>query len=287
MSDSSFINILIAEDNDVSREMMAAVLRNQGYHIYGAIDGESAIKVVEDREIDLAFVDVNMTPRGGFEFIKYLVVKGINLPVILVTSDESSDILMEASSLGVKRVIQKPVQPELLIQIAQRLLKQKGLNPKPLAVTGTDSKLLPEDLMKKAIQLADKNAKSKRGGPFGAVVASQDGKILGEGMNGITSRVDPTAHAEIMAIRNAADKLGKADLSECILYCSSEPTMMGRALIASVGIPKVYFGLSHTEMSSVKAAKKPMPKPEYVQLGHDDALAMYKSWEQLKDKIAD
>jgi tRNA(Arg) A34 adenosine deaminase TadA/CheY-like chemotaxis protein len=287
MSDEGFINILIAEDNDVSREMMAAVLRNQGYRIYGAIDGESAIKVVEDREIDLAFVDVNMTPRGGFEFIKYLVVKGINLPVILVTSDESSDILVEANSLGVKRVIQKPVQPDLLIQIAQRLLKQKGMNPKPLAVTTTNSKLSPDDLMKKAIMLADKNAKSKRGGPFGAIVADESGKILGEGMNGITSRVDPTAHAEIMAIRNAADKLGRADLSDCVLYCSSEPTMMGRALINSVGIQKVYYGLSHTEMSSVKSAKKPMTKPDYVQLGHDDAMAMFKSWEQLKDKIAD
>jgi guanine deaminase len=286
MSEEAFINILIAEDNDLSREMMAGVLRTQGYRIYGAIDGESAIKVVEDRDIDLAFVDVNMTPRGGFEFIKYLVVKGINLPVILVTANEASDILMEANALGVKRVIQKPVEPDLLIQTAARLLKQKGLNPKPLAVTSKDVKYTHDDLMKKAIQLADKNAKSKRGGPFGAIVATKDGKILGEGMNGITSRVDPTAHAEVMAIRQAADKLGKADLSDCILYCSSEPTMMGRALVNSVGIQKVYYGLSHTEMASVKSTK-PIVKPEYTQLGHDDALAMFKSWEQQTDKVRD
>lgn len=288
MSDEGFINILIAEDNDVSREMMAGVLRNQGYRIYGAIDGESAIKVVEDREIDLAFVDVNMTPRGGFEFVKYLVVKGINLPVILVTANDSSDLLMEATALGVQRIIQKPVQPELLIQIAQRLLKQRGLNPKPIAVTATDSKFTPDDLMKRAIQLADKNAKSKRGGPFGAIVADKDGRILGEGMNGISSRVDPTAHAEVMAIRNAADKLGRADLSDCILYCSSQPTMMGKALIASVGIHKVYYGLSHEEVASIHDKPKASPSStDYVQLAHDDAMEMFKNWENQKDKVAD
>jgi tRNA(Arg) A34 adenosine deaminase TadA/CheY-like chemotaxis protein len=288
MSDGDFINILIAEDNDVSREMMAGVLRAQGYRIYGAIDGESAIKVVEDRDIDLAFVDVNMTPRGGFEFVKYLVVKGINLPVILVTADDSSDLLMEATALGVKRIIQKPIQPELLVQIAQRLLKQKGLNPKPIAVATADTRLSALDLMKRAIQLADKNAKSKRGGPFGAIVSDKDGRILGEGMNGISSRVDPTAHAEVMAIRNAADKLGRADLSDCILYCSSQPTMMGKALIASVGIQKVYYGLTHQEISSVRDRAKPHYTPaEYIQLAHDDALEMFKNWEQQKDKVSD
>lgn len=284
--DERFINILIAEDNDVSREMMAGVLRTQGYRIYGAIDGESAIKVVEDRQIDLAFVDVNMSPRGGFEFIKYLVVKSIDLPVVLVTANDSSDTLMEATSLGVKRVIQKPVEPDLLIQIALRLLKKRGLNPRPMGVTGQSTRHTPEDLMKKAIDLADKNAKSKRGGPFGAIIADKDGKILGEGMNGITSRVDPTAHAEVMAIRQAADKLGKADLSDCVLYCSSEPTMMGRALINSVGIPKVYYGLSHSEMASVKSAKPPV-KTEYTQLGHDEALVVFKNWESLKGRVAD
>ncbi len=287
MSEEAFINILIAEDNDISREMMAGVLRTQGYRTYGAIDGESAIKVVEDRDIDLAFVDVNMTPRGGFEFIKYLVVKGIQLPVVLVTANDSSDLLMEAHALGVKRVIQKPIEPDLLIQIAQRLLKQKGLNPRPLAVSSKDARWTPEDLMQKAIAMADKNVKTKRGGPFGAVVADKDGKILGEGVNGITSRVDPTAHAEVMAIRQAADKLGRADLSDCVLYCSSEPTMMGRALVSSVGIQKVYFGLSHTEMSSVKATKKPATKPEYVQMGHDEAMVMFKNWESQKEKVSD
>jgi hypothetical protein len=62
--------------------------------------------------------------------------------------------------------------------------------------------------------------------------------------------------------------------------------MMGRALINSVGIQKVYYGLSHTEMSSIKSTK-PVTKAEYIQLGHDDAMAVFKSWEQQKEKVAD
>jgi guanine deaminase len=285
MSQEAFINILVAEDNDVSREMMAAVLRGQGFRVFGAIDGESAIKVVEDRQIDLALVDVNMAPKGGFEFVKYLMVKGIDMPVVIVTGDDGTHILMEATSLGVAKVIQKPVDPEKLVQIVQRLLKRKGFNPQPMGVIVKDSKFLPDEIMEKAIALADRNAKSKLGGPFGAIVASADGKILGEGANGISSRVDPTAHAEIMAIRQAAERLGRADLSDCILYCSSQPTMMGQALIASVGIKTVYYGLSDDEVRSIR--KSEQPQTEYRQLKHDDALAVFKRWQAQKDKIAD
>ena len=285
MSQDAFINILVAEDNDVSREMMAAVLRTQGYRVFGAIDGESAIKVVEDREIDLALVDVNMAPKGGFEFVKYLMVKGIDIPVVIVTGDDGGHILMEATSLSVAKVISKPVEPDKLVHIVERLLKRRGFNPQPMGVTVKDSKLLPDEIMAKAITLADRNAKSKRGGPFGAIVASADGKILGEGTNGITSRVDPTAHAEVMAIRQAADRLGSADLSECVLYCTSQPTMMGQALIASVGIKIVYYALTNDEVRSIR--KSEQTKTEYKQLQHDEALAVFKSWQTLKEKVAD
>lgn len=286
METESSINILIAEDNDVSRELMSGILRAQGYRIYGAVDGESAIHVVEERNIDLCIVDINMSPKGGFEFVKYLLVKGLKIPVILVTAEQSSNILLEATSLGVERLLQKPVTPDRLIEIVRRMLKQRGLETKPLAVETRESKFLPEQLMQKAIELADRNAKTRHGGPFGAIITDKDGKIVSEGVNGISSRVDPTAHAEVMAIRKAADRLGKADLSECILYCSSAPTMMGQALIASVGIHTVYYGLSHDEISAVRE-QKPRPETSYKQLGHDQALAMFKSWQEQKEKVAD
>jgi guanine deaminase len=284
MSEEAFINLLVAEDNDVSREMMAGVLRTQGFRVFGAIDGESAIKVVEDREIDLAIVDVNMAPKGGFEFVKFLMVKGIDIPVVIVTADDGGHVLMDATALGVAKVIQKPVEPEKLLQVVHRLLKRRGLNPQPMGVTVHDGKFLPDELMHKAILLADRNAKSKLGGPFGAVIADKDGKILGEGTNGISSRVDPTAHAEVMAIRQAADRLGRADLSECILYCSSQPTAIGQALIASVGIKTVYYGLKNDEVRAIRKAEQPA---EYKQLGHAEALEVFKNWQKQKEKVAD
>ncbi|MCB9982775.1 MAG: response regulator [Rhodospirillales bacterium] len=276
MSESAFINILIAEDNDVTRDMMSGVLRAQGYNVLGAVDGESAIKVVEDHDVDLALVDINMAPTGGFEFVKYVVAKGLKIPVVIVTGDDSADLLIEASSLGVAKVIQKPVEPPRLIQTVHRILKRQGLNPAPLAVESHQTRYSPEELMDQTIELAAENARHGRGGPYAALVATKDGQILGIGANGRAVRVDPTAHAEVTAIRKTAEKLGREDLSECVLYCSSQPTRVGEALIASVGIGQVYFGLSHEDTGQIKAHKQ-AAQPEYHQLCHDHAMQMFKT----------
>ena len=296
MSDQKNINILIAEDNVISRELMASILRTQGYSIIDVSDGTAAIEVVQSQNIDLALIDINMEPKGGFEFVRFLLVKGIDIPVVIITADDSSDILTKATELGVTRVLQKPVEPERLAGIVQRVLRQYGHTAKPLAVKTHETRYTHEQLMQRAVELAERNANSKKGGPFGAVVASSQGQVLGEGANGITSRVDPTAHAEIMAIRQAAEKLGRADLSDCILYCSSEPTMMGQALVISVGIKKVYFGLTHTEIQSLRTADnkaraelggQQKAQTSYEQLGHDHAMTVFKRWQAMKDKVAD
>lgn len=290
------INILIAEDNLISRELMASILRTQGYQIIPVSDGGGAIDAVKNGSIDLALVDINMEPRGGFDFVRYLLVNGIDIPVVIITADESSDILSKASELGVTRVLQKPVEPERLAGIVQRVLRQYGYTTKPLAAQTYQTRFTHEQLLQRAVELADKNAASKKGGPFGAVVASSDGHILGEGTNGITSRIDPTAHAEIMAIRQSAEKLGKSDLSDCILYCSSEPTLMGKALIISVGIRDVYYGLSHAEIQALREKENTVraelagtepPRTVYRQLGHDHALTVLRRWQEMPDKIAD
>ncbi|MCK5284999.1 MAG: response regulator [Alphaproteobacteria bacterium] len=276
MTETNFINILIAEDNEISREMMASVLRTQGYNIHGAIDGETAIKVIQDYAIDVALVDLNMSPVGGLEFVRYLVTEGSKIPVVIITGDDSADILTEASSLGVRRVLQKPVEPDRLIELVRRVLKREGINPTPMGVEVHETHFSPEELMLKTIALADQNARARHGGPFGAIVADKEGHILGEGKNGITSRVDPTAHAEVMAIRKAADKLGKSDLSECIIYCSSQPTSVGKAVIKSVGIKQVYFGLTSDDIGQIRLNITP-DEPEYKQLCQDKALEMIKN----------
>lgn len=270
-------SILIAEDNDVTRELMTSILKTHGFNVVGVSDGEQAMRMVEAYGIDMAFVDINMDPVGGFDFIKYLIVKGNKLPTVIVTADKSADILIEANALGVKRVLQKPIVPERLLDTAHRILRQAGHNLSPLGTESRKIRFTPDELMEKAIALAALNAEGKKGGPFGAVIADKDGKIIGEGVSGALNRADPIAHAEVMAIRKAAEVLGTGDLSECVLYCSSLPTAMGQALIKSVGIQNVYYGLSHDEISKFRAKAKPA-ETRYHQLGHDSALEMFKTY---------
>lgn len=277
MNETPFINILIAEDNEVSREMMAAILRGQGYRVIGAIDGESAIKVMTERPVDLALVDINMAPKGGFDFVRYLVAKGNKLPVVIITSDDSADMLMEASALGVAQVIQKPVEPKRLTQTVERILRRKGLNPSPLAVSAHTTKFSPEDLMKEVITMAAQNARAKKGGPYAALVATLEGEVIARGTSGLTTRVDPIAHAEVSAIRKAAEKLGTSDLGGYVLYCSSQPTRVGEAVIASVGLAKVYYGLSRDDIGGLQPGHGQAHEPPYEQLCKDAALEMFKS----------
>ncbi len=79
--------------------------------------------------------------------------------------------------------------------------------------------------MRKAIDLAIENVRTGRGGPFGAVVVKQD-RLIATGVNLVTERNDPTAHAEIVAIRSACRELGSFQLSDCELYSSCEPCPM-------------------------------------------------------------
>lgn len=276
MNQNNAIHVLIAEDNDVSREMMAGILEAKGYIITHAIDGDSAIAQIRNQRIDVALVDVNMAPTGGFEFVKHLVVNSIKIPVAIVTGVDTSDVLMEANALGVLQVIHKPIKPERLIQCVQRMAKSIGLNPEPMGVTEHATNFTHEELMQKAIEIAEKNVALDKGGPYGAVLADKDGKIMGEGANGIKSRIDPMAHAEVMAIRQAAERLGVTSLDGYVLYSSSQPTKIAQALIESVGIQKVYYGLSSEEVASVRG-KAETTTPSYEQISKDEAMEMFKA----------
>src|SRR5437879_13388153 len=95
--------------------------------------------------------------------------------------------------------------------------------------------------MARAIQLSIDGVQSGCGGPFGAVIV-RDGKILAEGMNQVTSTNDPTAHAEVLAIRQACEKLGVFELKDCELYTSCEPCPMCLGAIYWARLARVYFG---------------------------------------------
>ena len=97
-----------------------------------------------------------------------------------------------------------------------------------------------EDHMRRAIGLSESMMRSNRGGPFGAVVV-KDGAVIGEGFNKVTSDNDPTAHAEIVAIRAACAQLSTFSLDGCEIYTSCEPCPMCLAAIYWARIGRIYY----------------------------------------------
>ena len=95
--------------------------------------------------------------------------------------------------------------------------------------------------MRQAIALASENVASRRGGPFGAVVVRQ-GEVIATGANQVTATNDPTAHAEVTAIRNACRRLSAFDLSGCAIYSSCEPCPMCLTAILWARLDALYFG---------------------------------------------
>ncbi|HNY40337.1 MAG TPA: nucleoside deaminase [Bryobacteraceae bacterium] len=106
-----------------------------------------------------------------------------------------------------------------------------------------------DSFLRRAIRLAVENVQSGRGGPFGAVIA-KDGQVISEGSNRVTSANDPTAHAEVSAIRAACQSLGRFDLRGCTIYSSCEPCPMCLGAIYWARLDALYFAASHRDASS-------------------------------------
>jgi guanine deaminase len=147
--------------------------------------------------------------------------------------------------------------------------------------------------MDEAIQTAIKGMNENEGGPFGCVIV-KDGKIIGRGNNKVTSTNDPTAHAEVEAIRNACINLGSFQLDGCTLYTSCEPCPMCLGAIYWARPDKVYFGCNHEDASKIgfddEFIYKEIPLPyekrsiPFEQFARDKALEAFKKWEEKEDK---
>lgn len=106
-----------------------------------------------------------------------------------------------------------------------------------------------EELMREAIRLSEENV-ANGGGPFGAVIA-RDGEIVATGVNRVTADHDPTAHAEVRAIREACKKLNTFDLSGCEIYSSCEPCPMCLGAIYWAHLDRLYYGNDKTDAKEI------------------------------------
>ena len=149
--------------------------------------------------------------------------------------------------------------------------------------------------MREAIRLSLQKMRGQQGGPFGAVVVRR-GKIVGRGWNQVTSANDPTAHAEVMAIRAACRRLKTFQLDDCELYTSCEPCPMCLAAIYWARFEKVYFANTRRDAARIdfdddfiyREVARPIARRKIPmqQLLHGEALKVFAEWKNKTDKIS-
>lgn len=152
----------------------------------------------------------------------------------------------------------------------------------------------PEYYIEKSIELAKKNCSSHNGGPFGAIVV-RNGEIISETGNTVTTTNDPTAHAEVNAIREACRKLQTFDLSDCEIYASCEPCPMCMAAIYWAHIPKLYYAADRysakdagfDDSNIYDELEKPYPERsiKVVNIRPADTERPFEIWKSMSDKI--
>lgn len=150
-----------------------------------------------------------------------------------------------------------------------------------------------EFFMRKAISLAMENIKNG-GGPFAAVIV-RDGVEIASGVNRVTANNDPTAHAEVSAIRAACAKLGTFNLSGCVLYTSCEPCPMCLGAIYWAHIDKIYYGANKFDAAAAnfddsfiyRELELPKEKRRVVaeELLPDEAKAPFDAWREKNDRV--
>ena len=151
-----------------------------------------------------------------------------------------------------------------------------------------------EKFMRAAAALAEKNVANGTGGPFGAVIV-RDGEIIGEGTNQVTSSNDPTAHAEVVAIREACSRLGTFNLEGCEVYTSCEPCPMCLSAIYWARLDRIYYGNTKADAAAIAFDDDflytEIPKPiqdraiPTSQMLREETIKSFEAWTVSETKI--
>jgi guanine deaminase len=150
------------------------------------------------------------------------------------------------------------------------------------------------DFLQRAIQLASEHMRAKDGGPFGALIVREN-EIIATGWNKVTSSNDPTAHAEVVAIRGAAARLGSFVLQGCVLYTSCEPCPMCLAAAYWARLERIVFagaradaaaaGFDDEELYRELAMDPSSRRLPMQQILRDKAVAVFEEWRQMPGKV--
>jgi tRNA(Arg) A34 adenosine deaminase TadA len=150
-----------------------------------------------------------------------------------------------------------------------------------------------DEYMRKAIELSVNNI-DNNGGPFGAVIV-KNGEIIAKGVNRVTTNNDPTAHAEVNAIREATAKLGTIDLKGCVIYSSCEPCPMCLGAIYWARLDKIYYANTKVDAKEIdfddsfiyEELDLPIEKRKIptMQILRDESIVAFNKWRNKTDKI--
>lgn len=150
------------------------------------------------------------------------------------------------------------------------------------------------EFMKRAVEEAYKGMRSEDGGPFGAVIV-KDGKIIAIGHNQVIKTNDPTAHAEIVAIRKATSLLGRFDLSDCEIYSSCEPCPMCFSAIHWAKMKALYYGANRKDAADIGfddqyiydviEGKASEQQVTVIKIDREEALGPFKEWDKKVNKV--
>ncbi len=154
-------------------------------------------------------------------------------------------------------------------------------------------KNMQETFMQRAIELSIENVKTGHGGPFGAVIV-KSGVIIAQGVNSVTATHDPTAHAEIVAIRAACTTLNKHTLTGCEIYTSCEPCPMCLGAIYWAHIAAIFYANTKADAAAIgfddariyqqialEPAQRTIPTQQYM---HEPALEAFTLWRETQNK---
>ena len=152
-----------------------------------------------------------------------------------------------------------------------------------------------QKFMLKAIEYAQKGMDTNQGGPFGAIVV-KDGKIVGKGNNKVTSTNDPTAHAEVVAIRDACKNLGAFQLDDCVIYTSCEPCPMCLGAIYWARPTRIVYACDKKDAADIgfdddfiyKEMELPLAARSIKtkQILRKEGIEVFKAWKNKEDKHA-
>lgn len=306
-------HILVIEPNDITRKLIVGILSSKGHATADAATHDDAAALLLDSPA-LVLMDVEENAEAAAAFIRQMHEAFGPRPLVVMTADRAAldaDHAALRARLGVEAlsVLEKPVMPDqLLKKIDQHLGAAPTSTPAPAPAAAATAAPAPaagparfnsrnEDprapFMRRAIDLSQQKMDENCGGPFGAVIV-KDGKIIAEGWNEVTSTKDPTAHAEVQAIRKASQVLGDYALSGCEIYTSCEPCPMCLAAIYWARLDRIFFANTRKDAEEIgfdddfiyrefatTESKRSLPAKVMMR---DEAQIVFQQWMKKTDK---